>query len=122
VPEISDRKLIQYKEGEKELNTQVAFIVYDSLRYEAAQKIPFFKTMDENENEIAYFKMIQSAIPTYTTTAVKTMMTGSNLFEYGKIYEMMTEHQISMDNIVHQLTKNNKKVIAMGDYIWVKTY
>lgn len=78
--------------------------------------------MDENENKIAYFKMIQSAIPTYTSTAVKTMMTGCNLFEYGKIYEMVFDHRVSMDNIIHQLTRNNKKAIIMGDEAWTKTF
>jgi predicted AlkP superfamily pyrophosphatase or phosphodiesterase len=62
------------------------------------------------------------AQPTYTVTNVKAILTGSNPFEYGKIYEMLYERRIAMDNVASQLISNGNQTLMMGDNVWNKTF
>lgn len=88
-PEISNTKIINYGEHDHYEPIQIVLVVVDSLRFEFAKRIPYLQEMIDQHQGRAHLQKLHVAQPTYTVTNVKAILTGSNPFEYGKIYEML---------------------------------
>jgi len=65
---------------------QVVLLIMDSMRYEFIDRIHYFRQMVEHYPDRSSVSKLIASDPTDTLTNIRTMMTGSNLFGYGKIF------------------------------------
>jgi len=56
--------------------------------------MPYLRQMAERYPENAHLNRMICSDPSDTLTNIRTLMTGANLFGYGKIHEMVGKHII----------------------------
>lgn len=121
-PHLPDQATHPLLSDSSQLPKQVVLFIVDSLRADYVPRFDFVKEYSEKYPNSTFVAKSKVGNPTMTTQRIESMMTGSEIFSSGNILKTFLASRVDADNIITQLSRQNRTSAVLGDNTWVKLF